>query len=63
MENERVIMNDNEIFKYCYWPDDQFLATLKKQMATVEKARAGNWGRVHVSSSLKSSATRASWTI
>jgi hypothetical protein len=30
-------MNDNGIFKYCYWLDDQFLAMLRKQMATVKK--------------------------
>jgi hypothetical protein len=32
-----MVTNDNEILKYCYWLDDQFLAMLKKQKATVGK--------------------------
>jgi len=27
-----MVANENEILKYCYWLDDQFLAMLKKQM-------------------------------
>jgi len=28
--------HEKEILKYCYWLDDQFLAMLKKQKATVK---------------------------
>jgi hypothetical protein len=37
-----MVTNDNEILKYCYWLDDQFLAMLKKQMKGkgVEMGRA-----------------------
>jgi hypothetical protein len=30
---------EQNILKYCYWLDDETLTILKKQMATVEKAR------------------------
>ena len=31
-----MVTNDNEILKCCYWLDDQSLAMLKKQKATVK---------------------------
>jgi len=32
-----MVAIEQNILKYCYWLDDQFLAMLRKQMATVKK--------------------------